>query len=77
MYIEIEVINLNIYLFIIHIIILLTISECKKNDKIRKNVINQGYDYANLYNLRNTLNKNDKNPIEQNPYKDYMKSSNL
>ena len=49
----------------------------QKNDKIKKNVINQTYDYGNLYNLRNTLNKNDKSSIELNPYKDYMKSSNL
>ena len=51
-----------------------------KNDKVKKNVTNQTYDYGNLYNLSNTLNKNDKSDkssIEQNPYKDYMKSSNL
>ena len=49
----------------------------QKNDKVKKNVINQTYDYGNLNNLRNTLNKNDKSSIEQNPYKDYMKCSNL
>ena len=49
----------------------------QKNDKVKKNVINQTYDYGNLSNLRNTLNKNDKSFIEQNPYKDYMKNSNL
>ena len=49
----------------------------QKNDKVKKNVVNQTYDYGYLNNLRNTLNKKDKSSIEQNPYKDYMKSSNL
>ena len=47
----------------------------QKNDKVKKNVVNQTYDYVNLNNLRNTLN--DKSSLEKNPYKDYMKSSNL
>ena len=49
----------------------------QKYDKGKNNAINQTYDYGNLNNLRNTLNKKDKSSIEQKPYKDYMKSSNL
>ena len=47
--------------------------------KLNKNCTNQTYDYDNQYNLRDTINKKDKNEntLDKNPYKDYMKYSNL
>ena len=44
--------------------------------KNNKNLVNQTYDYGK-YGFRNTLVKRNKNPLDENPYKEYLKNSNL
>ena len=44
--------------------------------KNNKNLGNQTYDYGK-YGFRNTLVKRNKNPLDENPYKEYLKNSNL
>ena len=44
--------------------------------KNNKNLANQTYDYGK-YGFRNTLVKKNKNPLEENPYKEYLKNSNI
>ena len=48
-----------------------------QKNKDNKSPANQMYDSYSSYHLNNSMNKKEKNSLEKNPYKDYMKNSNL
>ena len=48
-----------------------------QKNKVNKNFANQTYDFGKEYGFRSTLVKKNKNPLEENPFKDYIKNSNL
>ena len=48
-----------------------------QKNKVNKSVINQTYDFGKKNSLTNTLSKQNKNILEENPYKDYLKNSNI
>ena len=65
-----------------HIEIYNTYNNTFNNCRMRKNRVidshnDHTYDYNNSSNLRKTINKTEKNSLEKNPYKDYMRNSNL
>ena len=65
-----------------HISIYNTYNNTFNNFRMQKNrdnksPTNQMYDSNSSYNLNKSMNKKEKNSLEKNPYKDYMKNSNL
>ena len=51
-----------------------------QKNKVYKNLANQTYDFGKGYSLfgfKNKLANKNNNPLEENPFKDYMKNSNL
>ena len=55
-----------------------TFNNCRKRkNRVIDSKNDHTYDYNNSFNLRKNINKTEKNSLEKNPYKDYMRNSNL